>query len=141
MASLLDEEAYSGLERLLRAMRGEAPDVPMLRLLGIEIDEVEHGRIVLRCRPTEEHLNRVGTIHGGYTASVLDTAAALCFLSTHEPGERSTTADLTIKYIRPLLPGMDLAPLRRGGGLRGQAHRCDGGPHRRRRREDLRLRG
>ena len=106
MASLLDEEAYSGLERLLRAKRGEAPDVPMLRLLGIEIDEVEHGRIVLRCRPTEEHLNRVGTIHGGYTASVLDTAAALCFLSTHEPGERSTTADLTIKYIRPLLPGM-----------------------------------
>ena len=107
MATLLDEDAYSGLERLLRAKRGEAPDVPMLRLLGIEIDEVEHGRIVLRCRPTEEHLNRVGTIHGGYTASVLDTAAALCFLSTHGPGERSTTVDLSIKYIRPLLPGME----------------------------------
>ena len=141
MASLLDEEAYSGLERLLRSMRGEAPDVPMLRLLGIEIDEVEHGRIVLRCRPTEDHLNRVGTIHGGYTASVLDTAAALCFLSTHEPGERSTTLDLTIKYIRPLLPGMDTLRCEGRGGLRGQAHRCDGGPHRRRRREDLRLRG
>ena len=103
MGSLADEDAYSGLERLLRAKRGEAPVVPMLQLLGIEIDEVERGRIVLTCRPTEEHLNRVGTVHGGYTASVLDTAAALCFLSTHEPGERSTTADLTIKYIRPLL--------------------------------------
>lgn len=106
MGDLLDEETFGGLERLLRSKRGEAPEVPMLRLLGIEIDEVEHGRIVLTCRPTEEHLNRVNTIHGGYTASVLDTAAALCFQSTHEPGERSTTADLTIKYIRPLLPGM-----------------------------------
>ena len=107
MGSLADEDAYSGLERLLRSKRGEAPAVPMLELLGIEIDEVERGRIVLTCRPTEEHLNRVGTVHGGYTAAVLDTAAALCFLSTHEPGERSTTADLTIKFIRPLLPGME----------------------------------
>ena len=107
MGSLADEDAFDGLERLLRAKRGEAPVVPMLHLLGIEIDEVERGRIVLTCRPTEEHLNRVGTVHGGYTASVLDTAAALCFLSTPEPGERSTTADLPIKYIRPLLPGME----------------------------------
>ncbi len=100
------EEAYTGLEQLLRAKRGEAPHAPMLQLLGVDIDDVEPGRIVLSCRPTEVHLNRVGTIHGGYAASVLDTAATLCFLSTHGPGEMSSTIDLTIKYIRPLFPGM-----------------------------------
>ena len=33
--------------------------------------------------------------------------ATLCFLSTHEPGESSATVDLTIKYIRPILAGME----------------------------------
>ena len=46
-----------------------------------------------------------GVVHGGATASLIDTASAFAILSVLEPDETTTTIDLTIHYLRPLTKG------------------------------------
>jgi uncharacterized protein (TIGR00369 family) len=53
-----------------------------------------------------------GMMHGGAIASMIDTAAAFCVMSLLEPGKSTTTIDLTIHYLRPLLDGQARARAR-----------------------------
>src|SRR5438093_1394733 len=46
-----------------------------------------------------------GVVHGGAVASLIDTASAFAVATGLEPGERVTTTDLTIHYLRPITEG------------------------------------
>ncbi|HEV2915446.1 MAG TPA: PaaI family thioesterase [Pyrinomonadaceae bacterium] len=80
-------------------------DVPFARLIGIELEEVERGAAVLRMEVRDELRRNGGTTHGGAIASLIDTAAAFALMTLLEPGQSTTTIDLTIHYLRPLLEG------------------------------------
>lgn len=94
--------ALSGLE-YLRAMRsGDIPPPPITATLGIEIDDVEEGRVVFAITPAEYHYNPIGVVHGGVASTLCDTAMACAVHSTLPAGVGYTTLELKVTFIRPL---------------------------------------
>ena len=96
------ERTTSGLDYLQRIVRGELPGVPIGDTLGFRVTEVERGRVLVTGRPDPRSYNLIGTVHGGWTASILDSALALSALSTLEANQAFTTVDIRINYLRPL---------------------------------------
>ena len=96
------ERTGTGLELLQRIVAGEIPGVPIGQTLGFRLAEAELGRVVLAGQPDERSYNLIGTVHGGWAASILDTALALSVLSTLGPDQNFTTVDIRINYLRPL---------------------------------------
>ncbi|HEY0321447.1 MAG TPA: PaaI family thioesterase [Pyrinomonadaceae bacterium] len=91
--------------------------VPYAHLLGIEVGELERGTATLHLAVRDELKQNLGVVHGGATASLIDTASAFAILTLLEPDETTTTIDLTIHYLRPLTEGRAtaLATVRRAG--------------------------
>ncbi|HMF56436.1 MAG TPA: PaaI family thioesterase [Pyrinomonadaceae bacterium] len=79
--------------------------VPYARLLGIEIGAIEHGAATLHMKMRDELLQNRGVLHGGATASLIDTASAFAILTLLDEGESTTTVDLTVHYLRPVTEG------------------------------------
>ena len=67
-------EGKSGLELLRMAVDGEFPPPPMARLMDTRLIEVEHGQAVFVGTPQEFHYNPIGSVHGGFGATLLDSA-------------------------------------------------------------------
>jgi uncharacterized protein (TIGR00369 family) len=95
-------EGQSGLELLQRAVAGEFPPPPIAMMMDIRLTEVERGRAVFSGIPQEFHYNPLGTVHGGYGATLLDSAMGCAVHSTLDPGDIYTTLELKINYIRAL---------------------------------------
>lgn len=82
------------------------------KFLGIELESLEPGVAVVVLELNDNFKQNNGVIHGGVIASVIDTALALAILSVLPEGERVTTVDLTISYLRPLIEGKARATAR-----------------------------
>jgi uncharacterized protein (TIGR00369 family) len=95
-------EGKSGLELLQRAVTGEFPPPPIAMMMDIRLTEVERGMAVFSGIPQEFHYNPLGTVHGGYGATLLDSAMGCAVHSTLEAGDIYTTLELKINYIRAL---------------------------------------
>lgn len=96
----IDLAQLSGLE-LLRTAMTMANRPPFIGdLLGMEVDELEHGRVVFGLRTRPEFANPLGTTHGGICATLLDSVMGCAVHSTLEAGVGYTTLELKINYIR-----------------------------------------
>lgn len=93
---------YHGLEALTAMVDGRIPAPPFAELLGLRITKVEPGRVEFTATPSAEHYNPTGTVHGGFAASLLDSALACAILSTLERGVSWTTLELKINYVRAM---------------------------------------
>jgi acyl-CoA thioesterase len=82
------------------------------KFLGIELESLEPGVAVVVLELSDKFKQNNGVIHGGVIASLIDTALALAILSVLPEGERVTTIDLTISYLRPLIEGKARATAR-----------------------------
>jgi uncharacterized protein (TIGR00369 family) len=85
----------------------------MARTLGYDIVESSKGRVVVTSEPNKEYLNPEGTVHGGFTATLLDTCMGLAIRSMIDKGSGSTTLEFKISMLRPITP--DTGPLRAEG--------------------------
>ncbi len=92
----------SGLEFVQGLANGALPLNTIAETLGYDIIEAESGRVVLAITPTSAHLNPWGTVHGGLTATLLDSCMGLAVQSTLERGFGSTTLEFKISLIRPI---------------------------------------
>jgi uncharacterized protein (TIGR00369 family) len=101
--SLVDvRRSLSGLEFFRQMMAGTIPPPPMVSLLGLRMVEAEQGRVVFTGTATEAFYNGMGVAHGGFAATLLDSALG-CAINTMMPAGRSfTTLELKINYTRPL---------------------------------------
>jgi uncharacterized protein (TIGR00369 family) len=88
-------------QRIRKAFR----EVPFARFLGIELGEMRRGEATLHLEIRDELRRNNGFTHGGVVASLADTAAAFAILTLLEPDQTTTTIDLTIHYLRPLIEG------------------------------------
>ena len=95
-------EGLSGLQYFKRMIAGEVPPPPMLALLGIRLIEAEEGRVVFTGTVAPEHYNGMGVAHGGYAATLLDSALGCCINTMMPPGKRFTTLELKVNLTRPL---------------------------------------
>ncbi len=96
-----------------------------LSWLGLDIEAIEDGRVVL-CIPARDDLRNVGgpvhPIHGGVVATLVDTASGFALRTTFEDPEaaRLTTTDLDVSYLRPALGDLRAtASVVRAGGSMG----------------------
>lgn len=92
----------SGIELLQAMLRGELPYPPIARTLDFQLMEVSDGRAVFQGTPGPAHLNPMGTVHGGWYATLLDSALG-CAVHTKMPAGRGyTTAELGVNLVRAI---------------------------------------
>jgi uncharacterized protein (TIGR00369 family) len=99
-----EQRTMSGLEFVQGLMTGTLPMNTMAQTIGYDILEVSDGRVVVTAEPNGAHLNPAGTVHGGLSATLLDTCMGLSVLSTLEKGLGSTTLEFKISLVRPITP-------------------------------------
>jgi uncharacterized protein (TIGR00369 family) len=76
--------------------------------LGYDVVEAEEGRVVVAMVPTGAHLNPAGTVHGGLSATLLDSCMGLAVQTTLAKGVLSTTLEFKISLVRPITPDTGL---------------------------------
>lgn len=94
--------ALGGLEFFRRMSVGELPLPPLAALLGFRVVEVAEGRIVFAADPLPAFYNGLGSVHGGFAATLLDTALGGACNTTMGPGRAYATVDLKVTLVRPL---------------------------------------
>lgn len=99
MNDIADPAALSGIEQL-RAMIAHDRQPPIGRTLDFALVEVEEGRAVFEGAPDERTYNPMGGVHGGYAATLLDSACGIAVHSRLVPGQRYTTLELKVSYLR-----------------------------------------
>lgn len=96
----------SGLQYLTAIKEGTYPGSPLFALLGMQFDHVEEGRIRLKLKPGEHLFNLMGTVHGGVTGTLCDTAMGCAIHSTLPAGKGSTTLEYKVNFVRPITLGL-----------------------------------
>ena len=92
----------SGLELMQAMLRGELPYPPIAKTLDFMLMEVGEGRAVFQGTPGPAHLNPMGTIHGGWYATLLDSALGCAVHTMMPPGRGYTTAELGVNLVRAI---------------------------------------
>lgn len=92
----------SGLEYLRAITRRELPGAPMAHLVGLQISEIEEGRVVFECEPGERHYNPIGSVHGGLACTLFDSAMGCAVHTTLPAGAGYTTIELKVNFLRPI---------------------------------------
>jgi uncharacterized protein (TIGR00369 family) len=80
-------------------------EVPFVRLIGMELVDLKVGEATIRLDMRDELRQPYGLLHGGATASLIDTTTAFAILGHMAEGEMASTVDLTIQYLRPHTEG------------------------------------
>jgi uncharacterized protein (TIGR00369 family) len=96
--------AEPGLAFLRAMIAGRHPAPPFARSTGIWLTEADEGRAVFAGLPSEGFFNPIGTIHGGWTAAILDSAMACAVHATLAAGQAYTTVEMKLNFVRPVLP-------------------------------------
>lgn len=102
----------NGIEQL-RAMIASGRFAPIAETLGFDLAEVEEGRVVFTATPHRGIYNPIGSAHGGYAATLLDSACGCAVQSRLSAEQAYTTLELKISYLRPITD--DSGPIRAEG--------------------------
>ncbi len=107
--------SYDGLDFLKAIIDGTLPQPPIGETLGFHLVEAETGWAAFEGLPEFRHYNPIGTVHGGFAATLLDSALGCAVVSTLLRGDTWTTLELKINYVRPLTK--DTGPVRAEGRI------------------------
>jgi len=94
----------TGLEFVQGLATGALPLNTIAQTLGYDVVEAESGRVVITLVPTGAHLNPAGTMHGGLTATLLDSCMGLAIQSSLDKGVSQTTLEFKISLVRVITP-------------------------------------
>lgn len=96
-----DNKALDGLQQI-RAMIESGRGAPMVEKLGVKLAEVERGHAVFVGTPDRSVYNPLGVVHGGYAATLLDSACGIAVHTQLGPGRGHSTLELKVSYLRGL---------------------------------------
>jgi uncharacterized protein (TIGR00369 family) len=96
------QKDMSGLEFVRGLASGALPLNTMAQTLGYDVVDADKGCVVIALDPTGAHLNPWGTVHGGLTATLLDSCMGLAVQSMLEKGFGSTTLEFKISLVRAI---------------------------------------
>ncbi|GAA4571214.1 PaaI family thioesterase [Planotetraspora kaengkrachanensis] len=91
----------SGLDFLRALIDGEIPPPPIAGTLGFTLVHVEPGKAIFEGEPGEHLYNPLGSIHGGYYATLLDSALGCAVMTRLTAGFGYTTTQLGVHMTRP----------------------------------------
>ena len=96
-------KSMSGLDFMQALVDGTLPPPPILALMNMTAVAVQPGRVEFRCVPDESHYNPIGTVHGGFACTVLDSVLGCAIQTTLPRGQGYTSLDITVSYLRPVM--------------------------------------
>jgi len=92
----------TGMEYMRAVVEAKVPPPPIAVVMRMRPIEIDEGRAVFEGTPGEEHYNPIGVVHGGYAATLLDSALGCAVHTTLEAGVGYTSLGLEAKYVRPI---------------------------------------
>jgi uncharacterized protein (TIGR00369 family) len=92
----------TGIELLQQLIDKRLPPPPIAMTLDFVLVEVSEGRAVFRGEPGEFLYNPIGSVHGGYAMTLLDSAMGCAIHTTLGAGETYTTLEVNVNFIRPI---------------------------------------
>ena len=95
-------EGKTGLAFLTAMIKGEIPPAPMSVALGFKLVHAEEGLVKFEGWPDEYQYNPMGSVHGGWSATLLDSAMGSAVASTLDAQSIYTTLDFTVHLVRAL---------------------------------------
>ena len=105
MAEILE---IPGLDMMQGILDGIYPAAPIAKVLNYKVHAVEKGKVVFRGAPNLESRNPMGTIHGGWYGTILDSAMACAVMTTLPAGKIQTTLEFKVNIIRPIPAGVQV---------------------------------
>lgn len=100
VAAPADVADKSGLQILQAMLAGELPYAHIAQTLEFGLVEVAPGRAVFQGTPQLAHYNPLGSVHGGWYATLLDSALGCAVHTLMQPGQGYTTAELGVNIVR-----------------------------------------
>lgn len=92
----------SGLEIIQGIKEGLFPSPPIAELLNFTLHSVSKGMVVFKGKPLKNCTNPMGSVHGGWYGTILDSAMACSIITGLPPGKQFTTLEFKINLIRSI---------------------------------------
>jgi uncharacterized protein (TIGR00369 family) len=108
-----DVAGRTALEAFRAMIQGEAPPAPIGWTLDFILVDASPGVAIFQGRPQPRHYNPMGTVHGGWFATLLDSALGCAVAAALPAGKAYTTLELKVNIVRALT---DKVPLVRAEG-------------------------
>jgi uncharacterized protein (TIGR00369 family) len=105
--------SMSGLQIFAAIFAGDLPAPPIGETMDFIPIHMEHGLAVFQGKPMLKHYNPMGTVHGGWFCTLLDSAVGCAVHTTLPAGKAYTTLEIKVNILRPLT---DAVPLVRAEG-------------------------
>src|SRR5471032_2991929 len=105
--------AMPGIDFVRAIFAGQLPSPPIMQTVEPFDCTAEPGVVVMHSTPGFRHYNPIGSVHGGYAATLLDSAMGLAVHSTLPAGTGYTTLEFKISFIRGMTK--DTGPVRSEG--------------------------
>lgn len=90
----------SGIEMLAKWRDGTIPPPPIGGVLDFRLTEAEPGRVVFAGQPSMRFYNPIGTVHGGWIGTLLDSCMGCAVHTTLEAGEAYTTVEFKVNFVK-----------------------------------------
>ncbi|WP_071672919.1 PaaI family thioesterase [Nioella nitratireducens] len=87
---------------------GALPGPPIAKTLNYRVDVVEDGRVTFHGAPLFDHCNPMGTVHGGWYGTLLDSCMACAVMTKVPTGSIYTTLEYKVNITRPIPLGMEI---------------------------------
>lgn len=105
----------TGYELIKRIRDGAFPAPPIAKLFNFQLTEVDPGRAVFTGQPSIDFYNPIGSVHGGFAATLLDSCMGCAIHSSLAAGIGYTTLEIKVSFLRPILE--NTGPLRAEGKI------------------------
>lgn len=103
---LAEAVKMSGLEFMRGIIDGRLPNPPIGGALNYKLHAVDDGKAVFRGTPMFDHTNPMGTVHGGWYGTLLDSCMACAVMTKVPRGAAYTTLEYKINILRPIPLGV-----------------------------------
>ena len=91
-----------------RIIDGTYPPPSIGGALDFVLTEAEEGRVIFTGWPSDAHLNPMGTVHGGWYGTLLDSAMACAVMTRVPKGSVYTTLEYKINIVRAIPLGLEI---------------------------------
>ncbi len=92
--------SMDGIDLIRGIMLGRLPGAPIAEVMNMWIHEADPGRVVFAARPQRRHYNPIGSVHGGFAGTMLDSAMSCAVQSTLKQGFGYTTLEYRVHLVR-----------------------------------------
>lgn len=99
----IDFSTFSGLDLLRMIIEGDLPAPSMAKTLGFKLAEATDGTAVFVGSTSAHILNPMGSVHGGWALTIIDSATGCAAMSTLSPGLSYATVSTQANFVRPIL--------------------------------------